>query len=185
VRAVIGTLDPGTWLDRAAATRRPGRREALVKVAATLEAGGLEAPLRRLYRRLRTDHLALRAAWPELPAMPERLVLLHAVRLALIHRLWLLAVQVPEFSPRHGATHGSVIARIFALDVEPALALLGEVFPAAPDPGAALDFHEPAAPEAAASYAREHATLFGPMREVFELVRFCSAAVTQEVGAFG
>ncbi len=185
VRAVIGTLDPGTWLDRAAATRRPGRREALVKVAATLEAGGLEAPLRRLYRRLRTDHLALRAAWPELPAMPERLVLLHAVRLALIHRLWLLAVQVPEFSPRHGATHASVIARIFALDVEPALALLAEVFPAAPDPGAALDFHEPAAPEAGASYAREHATLFGPMREVFELVRFCSAAVTQEVGAFG
>ena len=29
LRAVIATLDPGTWLDRAAHTRRPGRREAL------------------------------------------------------------------------------------------------------------------------------------------------------------
>ncbi|MBC7801250.1 MAG: phosphoenolpyruvate carboxylase, partial [Gemmatimonadaceae bacterium] len=33
LRAIVGTLDPGSWLDRAAHTRRPGRREALVTVA--------------------------------------------------------------------------------------------------------------------------------------------------------
>ncbi|TCI00296.1 phosphoenolpyruvate carboxylase [Roseococcus sp. SYP-B2431] len=185
VRAVIGTLDPGTWLDRAAATARPGRQELLLSVAAPLDAVGLQAPLWRMFRRLQADHLALRAAWPELPTMPERLVLLHALRLSLIHRLWLLAVSVPEFSPRHGATPETVIRRIFALDVEPALELLRQVFPAAPDPVAGLDFHEPAGRDSRTSYAREHAEIFEPMRRLFALVRGCSAAVSQEVGAFG
>lgn len=185
VRAVIGTLDPGTWLDRAAATSRPGRQQKLLAVAEPLDELNLQAPLRRLYRRFQADHLALRAAWPELPRMPERLVLLHALRLSLIHRLWLLAVSVPEFSPRHGATRETVISRILALDVEPALALLEQVFPAAPDPVTGLDFHEPSAPGEAASYAREHAEIFDPMRKLFALVRGCSAAVSQEVGFFG
>jgi phosphoenolpyruvate carboxylase len=185
VRAVIGTLDPGTWLDRAAATARPGRQEQLLAVAAPLDAVGLQAPLWRMFRRLQADHLALRAAWPELPTMPERLVLLHALRLSLIHRLWLLAVSVPEFSPRHGATRDSVIRRIFALDVESSLDLLGEIFPAAPDPVTGLDFHEPATRDSRTSYAREHAEIFEPMRRLFALVRGCSAAVSEEVGAFG
>lgn len=185
VRAVIGTLDPGTWLDRAAATSRPGRAQQLLAVSVPLDELNLQAPLRRLYRRFQSDHLALRAAWPELPVMPGRLVLLHALRLALIHRLWLLAVSIPEFSPRHGATRETVISRILALDVEPALALLEQVFPAAPDPIAGLDFHEPSAPGEVASYAREHAEIFTPMRQLIGLVRFCSAAVAEEVGFFG
>jgi phosphoenolpyruvate carboxylase len=185
VRAVIGTLDPGTWLDRAAATSRPGRAQKLLAVSVPLDELNLQAPLRRLYRRFQSDHLALRAVWPELPVMPGRLVLLHALRLALIHRLWLLAVSVPEFSPRHGATRETVISRILALDVEPALALLEQVFPAAPDPVAGLDFHEPSAPGEAASYAREHAEIFQPMQQLIGLVRFCSAAVAEEVGFFG
>jgi phosphoenolpyruvate carboxylase len=185
LRAAVDTLDPGPWLDRAGFTRRPGRREALVAVARAVEAIGLDAATRRLFRRLQLDHLALRAAWPEMPEMPDRLVLLHALRLALIHRIWLLAVTVPEFSPRHGTTREALVARILQLDVEPALALLEEVFPAAGDPAAGLDFHEPAPPREGQSYAREHAEILGPLRRIFGLVRGCGAAITHEVGAFG
>jgi phosphoenolpyruvate carboxylase len=185
LRAAVDTLDPGTWLDRAGFTRRPGRREALVAVARAVEAIGLDAPTRRLFRRLQLDHLALRAAWPELPAMPDRLVLLHALRLALIHRIWLLAVAVPEFSPRHGVTRETLVARILQLDVEPALALLEEVFPVAADPAAGLNFHEPGPPREGLTYAREHAEILGPLRRLFALVRGCGAAITHEVGAFG
>jgi phosphoenolpyruvate carboxylase len=185
LRAAVDTLDPGPWLDRAGATSRPGRREELVAVAGALEKLDLSASVRRLFRRLQVDHLALRATWPDLPRMPDRLVLLHALRLALVHRIWLLAVQVPEFSPRHGATREGVLRGILQLDVERALALLGEVFPAAPDPAVGLDFHEPAPPREGASYAREHAALFAPMGRLFALVRECSAAISHEVGAFG
>ena len=185
LRAVVDTLDPGPWLDRASATARPGRREELIAVASALERLGGPAAVRRMFRRLQVDHLALRAAWPEMPSMPDRLVLLHALRLALLHRIWLLAVGVPEFSPRHGATREAVLRGILQLDLERALALLGEVFPATPDPSAGLDFHEAGPPREGASYAREHAALFTPMASLFALVRECSAAISHEVGAFG
>ncbi|SDB68810.1 phosphoenolpyruvate carboxylase [Belnapia rosea] len=185
LRAVVDTLDPGPWLDRAGFTRRPGRREELLGVATAVEALDLDAPVRRLFRRLQADHLALRHAWPDLPQMPDRLVLLHALRLALIHRIWLLAVVVPEFSPRHGATREALVARILQLDVEPALKLLEEVFPAAPGPVIGLEFGEPAPPREGLSYAAEHAAIFGPMAKLFALVRECGAAITHEVGAFG
>ena len=185
LRAAVDTLDPGPWLDRAGATQRPGRREELMHVAASLERLDLSAPVRRMFRRLQTDHLALRAAWPELPRMPDRLVLLHALRLALIHRIWLLAVALPEFSPRHGATREALVQGILQLDVERALKLLAEVFPAKPDPATGLDFHEPAPSREGTSYAREHATLFEPMGAMFDLLRECSAAIVHEVGAFG
>ncbi|WP_137180428.1 phosphoenolpyruvate carboxylase [Roseomonas sp. AR75] len=185
LRAAVDTLDPGPWLDRAGATARPGRREELMAVAAALEKLDLSAAVRRMFRRLQADHLALRAAWPELPRMPDRLVLLHALRLALIHRIWLLAVRVPEFSPRHGATREALLRGILQLDVERALSLLSEVFPAAPDASAGLDFHEPAPPRAGASYAQEHAAIFVPMGQLFALVRECSAVIAHEVGAFG
>jgi phosphoenolpyruvate carboxylase len=187
LRAVVGTLDPGSWLDRAGFTRRPGRREGLLAVARAVEGLDLDAAARRLFRRLQADHLALRAAWgPAMPAMPDRLVLLHALRLALVHRIWLLAAAVPEFSPRHGATRDALVRRMLQLDVEPALALLEEVFPAAPDPAVAgLDFGEPAPPREGLSYAREHAEIFAPIRGLFGLVRGCGAAITHEVGAFG
>lgn len=185
LRAVVDTLDPGPWLDRAGFTQRPGRREELVAVAGAVEALDLDAPVRRMFRRLQADHLALRAAWPDLPEMPDRLVLLHALRLALIHRIWLLAARLPEFSPRHGATRESLVRRILQLDIDPALALLAEVFPAAADPVAGLDFHEPAPPREGLSYAREHEAIFTPIRRTFDLVRGCSAAIVHEVGAFG
>jgi phosphoenolpyruvate carboxylase len=156
-----------------------------MNVAAALERLDLSAVVHRMFRRLQADRLALLAAWPDLPRMPDRLVLLHALRLALIHRIWLLAVQIPEFSPRHATTRESLIRGVLQLDIERALALLAEVFPAQPDPASGLDFHEPAPPRAGNSYATEHAKLFAPMAALFALVRDCSAAIVHEVGAFG
>jgi phosphoenolpyruvate carboxylase len=185
LRAAVDTLDPGPWLDRAGATQRPGRREELMHVAGALERLDLSSAVRRMFRRLQSDHLMLRAAWPDLPRMADRLVLLHALRLALIHRIWLLAAQLPEFSPRHGATREALVQGILMLDVDRALKLLAEVFPADPDPASDLDFHEAAPSREGASYAREHATLFQPMGALFAAVRECSAAIVHEVGAFG
>jgi phosphoenolpyruvate carboxylase len=185
LRATVASLDPGSWLDRAAYTRRPGRQEELVLVARALERLGLWAETQAMFRRIQADHLALRVAWADAPRMASREMLLHALRLALIHRIWLLATAIPEFSPRHGVTHEALMARILRLDVPAALEFLAEVFPAAGDPAAGRDFGEPPAPRAPAAYAQEHAALFGPMRRMFDLVREISTVVTHEVGAFG
>ena len=146
LRAVIATLDPGTWLDRAAHTQLPGRREALVSVARALERLDIWAAAQSMFRRISADHLALRVAWPDAPHMATREILLHALRLALIHRIWLLSTEISDFSPRHGVTRPVLEAAILRLDIEASLQLLAEIFPAAPDPAADCDYGEPAAP---------------------------------------
>ena len=185
LRAVIATLDPGSWLDRAAHTRRPGRRDALVAVARALERMNIWADAQSMFRRISADHLALRVAWPEAPRMATREVLLHALRLALIHRIWLLSTEISDFSPRHGVTRPALEAAILRLDVDASLHLLAEIFPAAPDPSVDRDYGEPPAPRATSAYAREHSEIFAPMRELFAMIREIATAITHEVGAFG
>jgi phosphoenolpyruvate carboxylase len=185
LRAVIGTLDPGTWLDRAAHTTRSGRREALVAVARALERLGLWGTVQSMFRRVQGDHLALHAAWPDAPGMQVREMLLHALRLALIQRIWLLATEIPEFSPRHGVTHQVLVSAILRLEIPAALGALAEIFPEAPDRAGEWDYAEPHAPRGPQGYAREHAEIFAPMRRLFDLVREIAAAIMHEVGAFG
>lgn len=185
LRGYVASLDPGTWLDRAARTRRPGRAAELSAVARALEGLGLGDPARAVFRRLLADHSALRAAWPgEAPRMSDRLFAVHAVRLCLIHRVWLLAVGVPDFSPRHGVTREELLRRLLRLDVAGAAALLDRVFPSGPPPDAGLDFAEPPAPRRA-GYGREHAELVEPLRDLFAAIREASAVISLECGAFG
>jgi phosphoenolpyruvate carboxylase len=154
-------------------------------VARALEQLNLWAPAQAMFRRIQADHLRLREAWPGAPAMSSAEMLLHALRIALIGRVWLLSTAIPEFSPRHGTTREAVAARILRLDVPAALVILGEVFPSGPDPAADRDYAEPRGPRAAVSYEREHAVIFEPLAAMFALLREIGTAVTHHVGAFG
>ncbi len=185
LRAVIAMIDPGSWLDRAAHAGRPGRVRALTEVARALEQLDLWAPAQAMFRRIQADHVRLREAWPGAPTMQTAEMLLHALRIALIGRVWLLATAIPEFSPRHGVTREALAARLLRLDVPAALVILGEVFPAAADPAIERAFGEPRGARSAASYQREHEGIFGPLAQVFSLLREIGTAVTHHVGAFG
>ena len=71
--------------------------------------------------------------------MQTREVLLHALRLSLIHRIWLLGTEISDFSPRDGVTRQALEAAILRLDIDVSLRMLGQIFPAAPDPSADCD----------------------------------------------
>jgi phosphoenolpyruvate carboxylase len=185
LRAVISLIDPGSWLDRAAQAHRPGRGRALAEIAGALEELDLWAPAQAMFRRIQADHVKLREAWPGAPRMETAEMLLHALRIALIGRIWLLATGVPEFSPRHGVTRNALFLRILRLDVPASLGILGEVFPASPDSVTDRDFAEPSAPQDAASYQREHALILDPIARLFGHVREIGTAVTHHLGAFG
>jgi phosphoenolpyruvate carboxylase len=185
LRAVIAMLDPGSWLDRAAHAYRPGRARALTEVARALEQLDMYAPAQAMFRRIQADHVQLRGAWPGAPKMDTSEMLLHALRIALIGRIWLMSTAIPEFSPRHGTTREALALRLLRLDVPGALAILAEVFPSAADPSADRDYAEPRGPRAAASYEREHETILGPLAGLFGLLREIGTAVTHRVGAFG
>lgn len=185
LRAYIDTLDPAVWLERARRTRRDGRRDELIVVAGALERLNLAPDLRRLFGRLTTDWLSLQTAAPDLATMPARLTLLHAIRLALIHRIWFLAVHIPSFRPQSGITREALLERFLRLDIDGCLKLLDEVFPITPDPTLGLNFGEPPGPRDVGTYEGEHATLFQPIRRLFLRVREISGMIQHEVGAFG
>ncbi len=185
LRAVVGLVDPGAWLDRVPHASQPGRAAALMTVARALDRLALWQPVTAMSRRIQLDALALAGAWPDAPRMASGSVLLHALRIAVIQRIWLLGTEIPEFSPRHGVTRQAMEDRLIRLDVPACLALLDEIFPTAPDPAAARDYAEPAGARTAMSYAREHAAVFEPIRRLFAAVREIGAAITHDVGALG
>ncbi len=185
LRATVSMLDPGSWLDRAAHATRPGRAGKLAEVATALQALGLWMPVQATVRQAQADQVRLRQAWPTLPHMADREALLHALRLAIIGRLWLLAVEVPDFSPRHGATPEGLRARLLRLDVPATLDLLAQVFPREAGETSVRDYGEPAGNALRASYDTEHERVFEPMRRLFGLTREITAALSHEVGAFG
>ncbi len=185
LRAYLDTLDPGSWFDRARRTRSPGRRDELLGVAEALARLDLAPDLRKLFWRLSSDRLKLGAVTEETPDMPVRLVCLHALRLAVLHRIWFLATHIPDFRPHAGMTREALLERILRLDIPASLASLGEIFPLAPDPTAGLDFGEPPGPREGGAYQALHREVFAPMRENFALMREISGAIQHEIGAFG
>ena len=185
LRATVMLLDPGTWLDRAAHTAEPNARHDLVSVAHGLERLDLWASTQAMSHRIENDYLLLRDAWPDAPTMAAREVLLHALRQALVARIWLLAARIPYFAPRYGLTRDTLGDQILRLDVSAALSELTRIFPPAPDTASQLDFHEPAARDAGEAYAREHEDLFRPIALLFDGVREIGTAIMHEVGAFG
>jgi len=202
MRAYIDTLDAGMWLHRSGRTKLPQRREELRTVARHLERLDSHHRLTKVFRKLQGDFLTLRdhlaycrSQGLDVPpvglqaAERDDLVLLHAIRVGLIHRIFLLATHVPDFSPQHGTTFEEMFARILHLDVEPVLDFLDDVFPARPDADApaALDFGEPATYRGGVgqTYEAEHERLFRPMRGYFELIRRIGTAITYQIGAVG
>jgi phosphoenolpyruvate carboxylase len=198
LRAHIDTLDPGMWLSRSARTRRPARAVELRGVSSALERLDLQPALIKLYRRLQADFLDLtdragaKGGGLQGKLDPDRqhtLVLLHVVRLALIHRIYLLAMHVPDFSPHHGLVRADIVTRLIRLDVPEAVRLLKEIFPKVDDdvvPEAA-GTEEPSTyqGEAARGYAREHETLFDPLLALYGQVLRLSNAIAYQIGAVG
>jgi phosphoenolpyruvate carboxylase len=185
LRAYIDTLDPAMWLERARRTQRDDRRDELLVIATALDRLRLAPDLRRLFGRLTSDWLSLQSAAPDLGKMSVRLTMLHALRLALIHRIWFLAVHIPGFRPQSGITREQLIERFLRLDIDGCLAMLDEIFPITPDPTLGLNFGEPAGPRDVGTYESEHKTIFGPIRQSFARVRELSGMIQHEVGAFG
>ena len=185
LRAYLDTLDPGSWFDRARRTSRDGRRAELLAVGDALSGLELAPALRRLFWRLSSDALKLKAAAGETPEMPVRLVALHALRLAAMHSIWLSATHIPDFRPHSGLTREALLERLLRLDVPASLALLAEIFPLKPDPTIGLDFGEPPGPREGGTYEALHRDVIAPMQDLFELLREISGAIQHEIGAFG
>ncbi|WES30693.1 phosphoenolpyruvate carboxylase [Varunaivibrio sulfuroxidans] len=193
----VALYDPVIWLRRAFVEKDPKRAQQMQLLARLLRTGGRHEEMNRVLRIFLNDTLNLdrgleavkaetmlpdmaRACYPDLD-------LLHAVRIALIHEIFLLATQLPKFTSHQEFTMDDVISDILHLDLDHALEVLCTTFPKTVRTFGAELFGEPASYQSddSQSYQREHAELFEPMRQLYDLVRRVSTAIAHIVGAVG
>jgi phosphoenolpyruvate carboxylase len=188
-RAYAYVFDPGFWLTNSGRSRSPTRTKALRELARLTEQMEGHERVARVIRRLQADHLLLlELLQPRNTVRRQRVLLLHALRVALILRISLLSIGIPPFSPQRGVSRDEVLHRILVLEVPAAVKMLAQIFPSQPlNMGEHENFGEESnyRPETAMSYAVEHRTIFNPLNQLYELVLLIGSALNHEIGAMG
>ncbi|MBB6251806.1 phosphoenolpyruvate carboxylase [Nitrospirillum iridis] len=200
LKAYIDTLDPAFWLLRAAHTADPARVEEMRRLAGILEDNPLHSRLIRIFRKLYRDFDILEEGLarverqpvpgqvpPPDEALSNGLLVLHALRIALIQEVFLRATHVPQFSSQHNITHRRLLARLMQLDVPWALDLLSRIFPVTGEAAGDGDFGETAtyASDDSQNYGQENERIFKPIANLYDLVRRVGNGITQRIGFFG
>ena len=59
----------------------------------------------------------------------DELLLMHGIRVAIIHEIFLLSVRIPKFSDQVGTSGDEIIAKLIRFDVLDAVEILRKIFP--------------------------------------------------------
>jgi phosphoenolpyruvate carboxylase len=193
----VSLFDPAIWLRRASIEENAERAEQMQKLSNILRHSARHEKVNRVYRIFLNDTRYLDHGLKSVDAksmLPQivdecypDLLLLHAVRIALIHEIFLLASRVPKFSDRHDTSSDDVINELLNLDVDHALSVLRKAFPVSGVSAAAKEFGEEATyrTDVEHGYEKEHRELFQPLEDYYDLVRKISSAVAHMSGAVG
>jgi phosphoenolpyruvate carboxylase len=190
--AYVRLMDAGYWLDR---TDQTGDREwnrSLRRLSRMLEHAFNHDAMAALTRELRRDAARLdhvleqshvSGAW----SADEALLELHVLRLALIHLIYVKAMEIPEFSSLFEVSLSTLVERLLHLDVPETIATLRRIFPAAvavddTDTYGETDTYTQSGPS---GYAAEHTEIFDPIERAHDLILELSALIALHVGAYG
>ncbi|WP_308911963.1 phosphoenolpyruvate carboxylase [Pseudokordiimonas caeni] len=186
--AYLSLYDPGYWLD--VADIEAGDHGGERRLSRALEGMGGGPHIGALIRRLRRDEGELRDALPMFEghsANPQTtMAQLHMLRLALMHFVFLKAMEVPRFSTRLNVSLDELVERLLHMDVPATIQMLKDIFPATTNGDSDADFGEPSTDSSErAGYKKERATIFEPMREAYELMLDITGLIGLEIGAIG
>lgn len=195
VAAYACLYDAGYWTSRAYGSGEPGLTRVFRRLAAVLRRDRRHEQMMRLVHQLRHDAIRLHEILDDLGLdggkMPSgaRLEsdLLHALRVALLQRMFILAARVPAFTPRNDVSPDEILRAILALEVPEAIAVLRDTFPSAPHPSGALPLVEEATydPGAANDYRDLHDALIAPLEDLYQEVRRIGVGLAHHFGAHG
>lgn len=187
-------FDAGFWVARADAAGAGEADEACLTLADLVGDNARFNAFSRLHNRLRTDAIFLHQALDEIGLESRETeeasgetYLLHALRLALIMRLALLAARLPTFSARGETTRASVLELVLAMRVDEAVDIIREVFPATEKEGRLAGLEEPSSYRTgeARGYPRIHADYIRPMEAIFRLLKDIGVGLSHRFGAYG
>jgi phosphoenolpyruvate carboxylase len=193
--AYASLFDDAFWVTRPLTDDEPHVKNACIALADLLRGDVRHDGIMHLATYIREDALRLNDVLVELgivdvrPAgeWSEGLDLLHAVRIALIQHIYLLAARIPEFSLANDISREQVIGLIVSLRIPEAAALLREVYPVSMPQPTDYDLIEPADDlmHQGVSYASIHKELIDRMEEAYALILEIGIGIAHNFAAHG
>jgi phosphoenolpyruvate carboxylase len=189
-------FDAGFWALRASWGREPGHEAAFKTLAARLLEDDRAGAINGLAHHLRLDAIELHSILEDIGLeggkIPDNhrleLDLLQAIRLALIMRIFILAAQLPRFTPTNEVSYDQIFQWAIGLEIPAVVQIVRQAFPrrslGAHDAAA---FDEPATyrPHGIDDYGRIETEILEPMEQAYEFVREIGTGISHHWGAFG
>lgn len=202
LKAYIDCFDPGMWISWSTRTADSKRSENMKSVANLLESFDIHWRLNKVYRVFHQEYMEVRN-WilgRKLKGriavgrgrvidkeIRDELLLMHGIRVAIFHEIFLLSVQVPMFSDQAGVTRDEVIAKLIRFDVSEAVSILRKIFPFGKKKVSHSDYGETSTyiGEKNIDYTKEETTIFRKLEALHECSKRVSTGITNFVGAVG
>ncbi|MEO1658168.1 MAG: phosphoenolpyruvate carboxylase [Pseudomonadota bacterium] len=189
--AYMKLYDGSFWATRPINGREPHIEQACGSLASQLAEDRRYFDALQTAARLRPSVIALKRALSDMgfevkKTAPLNLDLLHAVRIALIQHMFLIAGNLPVFAGASGFSREEVLGDILALNIPDAAQRLREGFPQGAGQSILGSFAEPADPPSTDQrYAAIATETIEPLEQAFEQCRRISLAVSHHFRAIG
>ena len=189
-------FDPGFWAWRASWGREQHLEPAFNTLASRLLSDDRCGSINGLVHHLRLDAVDLHALLEEIGIeggkIPDdhrlELDLLHAIRLAFIMRIFILAAQMPRSSSRNEVSSEQVFEWALALNVPEVTSEMRQAFPRrsrTADGGTPFKERASYLPHGIDDYGRVETEILEPMERAYEMVREIGTGISHHWGAFG
>ncbi len=178
-------FDPGFWVSRALSGEEPRLAERCRVIADTLMTSPWRSQIMDLSNRLRLDILDMGGRF-EADAESDVLVLLHALRLAVVMKMMIIATELPVVSDSE-TSRLSVLQKIQTLQIDRILADLRTRYP---EHAPALDWTQALTEQTddtaqGSGFRHISDDIVKPLSRARDLVRQITVAVTHHYDAFG
>ena len=202
LKAYIDCYDPGMWLSWSTRTVDSERSENMKEVAKLLEKFDVHWRLNKVYRKLHQEYMEIRN-WLLgrkhrgriavgrgriiEKEVRDELLLMHGVRVAIFHEIFLLSVKIPNFSDQLGTTKDEIVARLIRFDIFEAVKILRQIFPAGKIKTSNNGFSEKSdyLSETLVDYSDEEKYIFKKLESLYECARRVSTGIANFIGSVG
>ncbi len=202
LKAYIDCFDPGMWLSWSTRTADSERSKNMKEVANLLEKFDVHWRLNKVYRGLHQEYMEIRN-WilgRKLRGriavgrgrviekeIRDELLLMHGIRVAIFHEIFLLSVRIPKFSDQAGTSRDEVIAKLIRFDVFNAVETLRKIFPAGQVKTSNIGFSDKSnyVSEGNINYTKEEKSIFQKLEALYECARRVSNGINHFIGSVG
>ena len=202
LKAYVDCYDPGMWLSWSTRTADSNRSENMKEVANLLEKFDVHWRFNKVYRTLHQEYMEIRN-WilgrknrgriavgrgrVVEKEIRDELLLMHGVRVSIIHEIFLLSVRVPKFSDQAGTSRDEIIAKLIRFDVLDAVETLRKIFPVKKVNTSYSGFGESSnyMSEQNIDYSKEEKNIFRQLEALYECARRVSTGISHFIGAVG